>query len=155
MGDTPKRKPGRPKTSVSQKLSAIPFDLKKIESMAALGTTDVQMAAILGVNEVTMNRWKADPDFVQVLKRGKATSDAKVVESLYRRATGYDHEDTYFSSYMGTVSATPYIKHYPPDPLSIIYWLNNRLRDEWKQRQDFTSNGETITAVKVTIVEKK
>jgi hypothetical protein len=155
MGDTPKRKPGRPKTSVSQKLSAIPFDLKKIESMAALGMTDVQMSAILGVNEATMNRWKADPEFIQVLKKGKAASDAKVVESLYRRATGYDHEDTYFSNYRGDVTATPYIKHYPPEVLAQIYWLNNRLRDEWKQRQDITSNGETITAVKVTIVEKK
>jgi hypothetical protein len=155
MGETPKRKPGRPKTSVSQKLSAISFDLQKIETMAALGMTDVQIASLLGVCEDTLTTWKKHPEFIRVLKKGKDSADSKVVESLYRRATGYDHEDTYFSSYMGVVSATPYTKHYAPDPTSMIFWLKNRMKDEWRDAQDITSNGKTITAVNVTVVKKK
>lgn len=150
-----KRKPGRPKTSVAEKLSAIQFDLQKIETMAREGLTDVMIGSILGVDERTLTNWKAQPEFVSALKRGKDWADSQVIKSLYQRAIGYDHEDTYFSSYLGVVTETPYTKHHAPEVLAGIYWLNNRQKEDWKQRQDITSNGETITSVNVTVVKKK
>lgn len=148
-----KKKLGRPKTSVAQKLSAIPFDLQKIEAMAEEGMTDVMIGSILGLDERTLTRWKQDDSFLSALKKGKELADSRVVKSLYQRATGYDHEDTYFSSYEGVVTATPYIKHYPPDVVACIFWLKNR--QGWRDKQDITSNDETITAIEVTVVKKK
>jgi hypothetical protein len=156
LSSEPKRKVGRPKTSVAQKLSAIPFDLQKIETMAREGLTDVMIGSILCIDERTLTRWKADPKFVSALKKGKDWADSQVIKSLYQRAVGYDDEKAiYFSTYEGDVTKTPYTKHYAPDVVAQIFWLKNRQSVDWRDRQDITSNGETIGAVKVTIVRKK
>jgi hypothetical protein len=138
-----KKRIGRPPTSVAQKLSAIPFDLQKIETMAREGLTDVMIASILGVNEVTLNRWKQDESFVQALKKGKSDSDSQVIKSLYKRAIGFSQTEEVV---IKTGEVIPFTKHYAPDVMACMYWLNNRQREDWKQRQDITSNGETLTA---------
>jgi hypothetical protein len=56
-------------------------------------------------------------DFSERLKAAKATADAKVMEALFQRATGYEAPD-------GT--------HIPPHPTAIIFWLRNRQPAEWK-----------------------
>ena len=142
---------GRPKTTVSDKLSKIKFDVKRVEELAGLGLTDEQIGRIIGVTEMTVNRWKKDNSFLLALKKGKEKADMKVVESLYQRAIGYSHEDTYFSNYQGTVTATPYTKHYAPDPTSMIFWLKNRDKTNWRDVQDITSGGEPINSVAVVI----
>jgi hypothetical protein len=136
---------GRKKTSVSEKLSKIPFDLEKVRKIAAFyGNTDAQLASILGVSEDTINVWKKDKSFFQALKEAKAEADSRVVESLYARATGYSHNAIHFSAYEGVVTETPYVEHYPPDPTSMIFWLKNRDKENWRDRHDFTSDGEAL-----------
>lgn len=142
MADVEKKKNkiGRPKEYIVDKVN-----LEQIEKIASLGMTDVEIGYILGVNESTVNSWKKDPQFAQALKKGKAKADAKVVESLYRRATGYDHEDTYFATYEGNILTQAYVKHYPPDVTAQIFWLKNRRRDEWKDRWELTgADGKSI-----------
>jgi hypothetical protein len=144
---TQKSKRGRPKTTVSEKLALITFDLKKVELLNSFhGSTDEQLAIILGVTEQTICRWKQDPAFMLALKRGKETADSRVVESLYTRATGYSHEAVKIFMPAGASAPiyAPYTEHYPPDPTSMIFWLKNRRKDEWRDQRDITSNGETI-----------
>jgi hypothetical protein len=112
------------------------IDLVQVEKLAGLGLIDVEIASVLGIAVSTLNEYKKKEEFSDALKRGKVRADAKVIESLYLRATGYDHEDIYFSNYKGEVTATPYVKHYPPDPLSMIFWLKNRRPLEWRDRQE-------------------
>lgn len=103
--------------------------------LALLGQTDAEMAAFFGVDERTINRWKqAHPDFCQSIKEGKADADAKVADALYQRALGYSCPDTHVSNYQGEVTLTPITKHYPPDPVSMIFWLKNRQPDKWRDR---------------------
>jgi hypothetical protein len=124
--------------------------------MAREGLTDVMIGSILCIDERTLTRWKADPEFVSALKKGKDWADSQVIKSLYQRAVGYDDEKAiYFSTYEGDVTETPYTKHYAPDVVAQIFWLKNRQSVDWRDRQDITSNGETVGAVKVTIVRKK
>lgn len=40
---------------------------------------------------------------------------SNILDALYKRATGYSHEDVHISSYMGNAIVTPIVKHYPPD----------------------------------------
>lgn len=143
----------RQKTTVKEKISKIKFDLQKIESLASLGMTDVQIASVLGITEMTLNRWKKDESFMLALKKGKDFADSKVIESLYRRATGYDHTDIYFSSYQGVVTSTPYMKHFIPDVTAQIFWLKNRQPENWREKQDvdITSGGKSFEGVIVTI----
>lgn len=136
----------RKKTTVAQKLSKITFDLEKVRELAGLGLTDVEIGLILGVTEQTVNNWKKDDAFLLALKEGKSKSDTEVTKSLYKRATGFTMPDTYFSSYQGVVTATPYTKHYAPDTIAQIFWLKNRRPDLWRDKQDvdMTSGGQAF-----------
>ena len=97
----------------------------KYAKLAALacqaGCTDQEVADLIGVSQKTINRWKLQHvEFVTALKSGKAPADERVVQSLYQRALGYDHNG----------------KHYPPDVTACIFWLKNRCPEEWRDRQD-------------------
>jgi hypothetical protein len=45
----------------------------------------------------------------------------------------------------------PYTEHYPPDTTAAIFWLKNRRRNEWRDRQlDTNDDGEGGSGVRVT-----
>lgn len=112
-------------------------DLRQVEIAGELGLTDKEICKFFNISEATLNNYKLKyPEFLESLKKGKEQADEKVVMALYKRATGYSHPDVYISNYQGKVTLTPIIKHYPPDPFSIVYWLNNRQPDKWKNRRE-------------------
>lgn len=120
------------------KIDKIDFD--QVESFGKFGLTDEQIAEALGISKATLNNYKKKyPLFLDSLKKGKEVADKNVIESLYRRATGYSHPDVHISNYQGKVTITQIIKHYPPDPFSIVYWLNNRIPEQWKNRREEVS----------------
>jgi hypothetical protein len=93
------------------------------------------MARFFDVSVATLNNWKHEhPAFLDALKAGKELADANVSESLYRRATGYSHPDVHVSNFQGAITITPIVKHYPPDPTSMIFWLKNRRPDLWRDK---------------------
>ncbi len=104
--------------------------------LALLGHTDIEMANFWEVEEKTVNLWKKKfPSFLQALKKGKDVADANVVQSLYKRATGYDAKATKFATFEGKITdKEEYIEHYPPDPTAIIYWLKNRQPAKWRDK---------------------
>ena len=118
--------------------------------LCLLGATDAELADFFEVDEATLNRWKlAHDDFRESLKRGKTIADAEVSEKLLHRAKGYSHEDVHITNYQGEITITPIIKHYAPDPTSMIFWLKNRQKDKWRDKQDHEHTG----SVPVTIVD--
>ena len=121
------------------------------EMLCEKGFTDVDLADFFGVTEKTIDNWKNEyPLFLQSIKKGKEVSDSKVVESLYHRACGYSHPDIHITQYEGDVTITPLIKHYPPDPTAMIFWLKNRRKNEWRDRHELT--GPDGGAIPLTIV---
>ncbi len=111
--------------------------------LCLLGATDAELADFFEVSEKTINTWKdAHPDFLQSLKAGKVEADASIGERLYQRAMGYEHDDVYPSSYQGEVTLTPIKKYYPPDTTACIFWLKNRQRDRWRDKQDHEHTGK-------------
>lgn len=111
-----------------------------------LGATDSQMAEFLEVAESTFHKWKHDfPSFSESIKRGKALADAEVADSLYKRATGYTHTETKVFNNQGEIMTHDVEKHYAPDPTAIAYWLNNRQRGNWAQRQETTNTNVEMT----------
>lgn len=101
--------------------------------LCKLGATDREIGDFFEVDERTVKRWKVDyPEFAEALKTAKAEADTRVVESLYRRACGYEHDDVHITTFEGEVIETPIVKHYPPDTVACIFWLKNRQPDEWR-----------------------
>lgn len=97
--------------------------------------TDRDLASMFGVTFQTINNWKHKyPQYFESLKSGKLLADASVETSLYQRARGYSHPDVHVAVHKGQVTLTPIIKHYPPDPTSIIFWLKNRKKDAWRDK---------------------
>jgi hypothetical protein len=91
--------------------------------LGLLGLTDDETASVLGVSVRTLHRWKREhPEFRESLEAGKRPADAAVAHALFSRAVGY---------------TDPSGKHYPPDPLSCIFFLKNRAPHLWRDRVEF------------------
>lgn len=136
------------------------MDFKMIEELAGLGLTDDQMGLVLGVSKVTINAWKKDPKFLNALKAGKTKADNQVVKSLYERAKGYSHTETVCFQYLGNIITKEITKHYPPDPTSMIFWLKNRDKENWRDRVELEhgvtdETYEKYKALPVSDLQKK
>lgn len=138
---------GRPRKKKESDL-----DAKLLTTVEEKGYTDKEIAKELGVTEQTLNNYKKDyPEFFESLKRGKAIADGKVELSLFQRAMGYSHPDVNVSNYQGGVTITPIIKHYPPDPTSMIFWLKNRQPQRWRDKQEIeTTNKNQPTRIDIS-----
>src|ERR1700704_5525248 len=57
--------------------------------LALLGTADPEMADALGIDQVTLDRWKTrHKEFRSAIEHGKTQADAEIAESLFNRARG-------------------------------------------------------------------
>jgi hypothetical protein len=119
---------GRP-TSYKQEMCEQVFE------MALLGLTDVQMAKVLGISEVTFNEYKSEhPEFLKSLTRGKEEADGKVAKAMYKRALGLTIEEQALTRDGDIVTLK---KELPPDTAAAKHWLANRQRGLW------ANNGES------------
>lgn len=118
-----------------------PEFVEQARKLCELGATDAEIANFFEVDTRTIYRWKNEhPDFCQALVIGKEICDERVVRSLYNRAVGFDYTEqeaikTKKSQHEETVEVVDVVKHSPPDTAAARYWLNNRKRGEWADRQ--------------------
>ena len=120
-----------------------PDRIRQAYQQCLLGLTDQQMATVMGISVKTIEYWKkTKPEFMEACKRGKTVADAKVAEALFRKATGYTHEETHITVFKGEVIKTKYEKYYPPDAWACMKWLGLRQRENWTDIQR-TENTQT------------
>lgn len=119
-----------------------PAFVEQAMKLCKLGATDRELADFFKVSESTLNNWKSQhPEFMESLKRGKDESDARVEQSLYRRALGYSHDSVHVSNYQGEVTLTPIVEHYAPDTVACIFWLKNRKPELWRDKVETAHSG--------------
>lgn len=113
-------------------------------SLAIKGATNEEIAQAFGISTRTFIRWKQEHESLdKAVTEGKDIADAKVEKSLYQRAIGYKvtDEDVTVETDHRTGERRPArvkktTKNIPPDTMAIMYWLNNRRRTQWSQRQE-------------------
>lgn len=111
-----------------------PEGLLKIEGWARDGLTDEQIAKNIGVSVSTLNNWKIKyVEILESLKRGKEVVDRQVENALLKRALGYTYEEI---TYEGGVETKRVVKEVVPDTTAQIFWLKNRKREAWADRQN-------------------
>ena len=116
--------------------------------LTLLGITGLKIAQLFGITEKTFENWKSDhPEVFQSIREAKELADANIAKSLYQRAQGYSHPETkaqWVSTDVkidgewrrqGRWEYAEMIRHYPPDPTSMIFWLKNRHSRLWSDKQ--------------------
>ena len=130
-------------------------------SLAQKGATDQELAEAFGVSKRTILRWKNEhPSFAEAYQRGKDVADAKVKKALYQRAIGYEviEKESTVDVDPNTGESKPVrvktiTKQIAPDTMAIMYWLNNRSKGEFAQRQEVTLGGEVKTSPMANLTE--
>lgn len=123
-------------------------------SLALKGATDEEIAEAFHISVRTLHRWKkSHPELLTALEEGKDVADAKVKRSLYQRAVGYEAKEVTQiieqdpATGKQRVSKTQVTtKHIVPDTMACMYWLNNRSKGEFSQRQEVTLGGSVRTS---------
>ncbi len=143
---------GRP-TSYREKYN------KQAYRLCLLGAIDEELAEFFEVSVSTITNWKNEhPEFLASIKKGKMAADSKVAERLYERAMGYSHPETHASNYMGVITKTELIKHYPPDTVAAFIWLKNRQPEKWRDKIEVGVNvkldRETLVQIEQVFMEK-
>lgn len=101
---------------------------------ALLGATHKQLSEFFGVTVETIRYWLINnEEFANAFNKGKVEADAKVAEALYRKAVGYEYEETVeIKNRKGEVSRVETIRKYAhPDTTAALKWLAMRQRENW------------------------
>ncbi|RPI19048.1 MAG: hypothetical protein EHM58_03275 [Ignavibacteriae bacterium] len=114
--------------------SEVAADLEMIEKLAGYGLTDESIANVLGVTPhqiwLAKNTHRA---LAEALKAGRDKADKNVIETLYRKAIGYEKKEIQYFKLKDFVNGVTVTKYYQPDLSAIIFWLKNRRPEEWKE----------------------
>ena len=129
-----------------------------------MGATNEQLAELFNVSTITIHNWKHTyPEFINAVKEGRYAFDTKKVErACLDRALGYEYEEVRteqitIKSGKGKkrvgipgIKKTITTKKIQPDPTLIMFWLQNRQPETWKnvQRQLIETTNKTEHTVK-------
>ncbi len=119
-------------------------------SLAAMGATNEEIGDAIGVSKRTIIRWSKEYEsFGKALAEGKAVSDARVIRSLYKMATGYEYTeekkivDVDADGNVKPVRVETTKKHVQPSVAAQCFWLKNRQKERWQDRpQDCFQDGD-------------
>lgn len=124
-----------------------PDCIDQVYLLAASGMDDSELCRIFGVGMGKLKAWrKMYANFDEAISRGRLLVDAKVLEAHYRRAIGYDinkevRTSTYDEDGMTTgVVVKREVVHVPGDVGAQKHWLQNRQREQWKERKEVEVN---------------
>jgi hypothetical protein len=121
---------GRPQTQVNP--------IRVAEMIGELGGTESKLAYALGVTLDAIQHFKKrNRQLFITLRERKRIADESVEKALYQRAIGYSHKAVkIFKTSDDKILEHEYIERFPPDPVACIFWLKNRMPDEWRERRE-------------------
>ncbi len=142
-------KRGPKKKTVKKKMSDKNVRLDKVEKLYKAGWTDEQVADFFGITRMTLDRWcKQSKTLLHLKEDWKRGADEKVEKSLYQRACGYSHDEEVIkvvavgANNGSEIERVDTVKHYAPDPTSMIFWLKNRQPKKWKDIRGVQVGGD-------------
>lgn len=114
-----------------------------LKRLAGLGLNDKQIAQFLDITQDTLISWRNKYQVVRrALENARLDRDLKVVDALYQRAIGYEHDHEDIRVAGGEVIITPVKKHVQPDVRAQEIWLYNRMPEQWKSRSAIELTGK-------------
>ena len=131
--------------------------------LCADGHVEAEIADRFGIGERTLRHWKKrHPELLEAMEATKPLADDQVEAAVFKNAVGYEYLETEIISSKtktkttqpdGTVVEVEEIRpirtverkrHSPPNVVAGIFWLKNRRRQQWGDRQaDLDDNEQT------------
>ena len=112
--------------------------------------TTRELAADLGIRPSTLETWmRKHPEIRSAVREMRSYVDDSIESALAKRAKGYNvTETTTKVEDDGATTVTTKDVHIPPDVAASKFWLSNRRRDKWTDRQvvEVTGNLQHILA---------
>jgi hypothetical protein len=109
---------------------------------AVYGSTVDELATFFRVDVSTIYKWLRDkPDFRSACENGATSANMTVMRRLYRQAVGfyYQGERVHYDNETKTWARTTVREYVKPSETAQIYWLNNRMPDKWKTKQELSA----------------
>jgi hypothetical protein len=129
-----------------------PAMLHMVTCLALKGCTDTDIANALNIGHATIDLWKRTrPEFLEALTRGKEQADAKVAESLYKVAIGFDYPMQVIKEYHGKYEVIDIMIHKPPNAWAAAKWLSMRDPVRWRETHDVNINTSTTSTLRVDL----
>lgn len=127
----------------------VPY-LDRIPSWRKQGLTEEQIAQKLRIAYSTLNVYKERySELSEALKKGKEELIEELEDSLYKKAMGYEYEETetWLEEVDGVqkkrVKRIKKVAH--PDTGALAFALKNLAPDKWRDRQDIdSSDGQLV-----------
>ena len=127
-----------------------------IEAWARDGLTDKQISKNLGISEFSFYEYKNKyPMFSKALKKGKEVVDIEVENALYKKALGYSviikkafklreilYKDGKKTKEFERIEYADEEVHIPADTTAQIFWLKNRKKEQWREKQEYSTDEE-------------
>ena len=128
---------------------------EQARKLCLMGYTNKELSDFFGVSKSTLQLWiKGKEGFSDSLKAGKQFADMNVTVGLYERACGYSHVETKVFCNQGEITTHDVKKIYPPDPISIKYWLNNRQPEKWREKVETEQSSSNMADVITSLIDK-
>lgn len=112
------------------------------------GIPQEDLAVAFGVTDACISQWKDEhPEFLKAINDAwYAWTTGEVKKALARRAVGFTvPEEKVFCNGEGLVTKVQTKRYYPPDTSALMYWLNNRAKDEWAYATRVEHSGKVQT----------
>lgn len=108
--------------------------LCEVEDWAREGLSDSTIAQRLQISPRSLRRYvQQHADLALALKKGRL-SDRFVEAALFKRAVGYQYEETKMEEVDNKRKRVATVKHVAPDISAATYWLKNRQPDRWHDK---------------------
>lgn len=103
-----------------------------------LGASTNDLAKFFQVSSDTIYRWAVEyKEFAKAVKVGKDIADERVIMSLYNKTLGFEKViEKEIIAKDGSVKTVKDKIYIPPSDGAIMFWLKNRRRHEWRDRQE-------------------
>jgi transcriptional regulator with XRE-family HTH domain len=111
------------------------------------GMSQQDLAIAFGVSNAAITQWKDQyPPFLKAINQGYYDfNSGEIVKALATRAKGFTIDEEKLFCSEGSVIRARTKKYYPPDTSAIMYWLNNRRKDEWAYNSKLEVSGKLQT----------
>jgi len=119
------------------------------------GLTNEQMCEKLGIHPASWYEYANKyPIFSELITWGKSVTNTRVENSLLKAAMGYEYQEikTVVEEDKNGKKRTrieKVMRHMPPNPTAMVFWLKNRAPNEWNDRR------EIIIDTKAAELERK